>query len=177
MEARIVASEKGSAVVIVLIFLGIVSMIGVGLLLQSQLDMQFTAAVTGSDHRLDLSEMGLSYMFPLPPSMDRVSVTTGQPVVVTTPDPDSTEETYYWSKVPYTDRTDLRRIYIGPASLSDCAGYEMGRSGDYRPSSTNKYYYLLDAVSGVRMDTTVNAKVSDRSLQQTIIQMGCLRCQ
>lgn len=176
MEAKSAKNENGSAVIIVLIFLGIISMIGVGLLLQSQLDLQFASALTGTDHRLDLSETGLSYMFPLPPNMDGQQITSA-PRIVATPDPNSPSETYYWSKVPSTDQTDLRRTYIGPASLSDCTGYEIGRSGDYRPSSTNKYYFVLNAISGVRPDATVSAKVTDRSLQQTVIQMGCLRCQ
>jgi|GEM_PF-2867667 len=177
MEVSIMRNEKGSAVILVLIFLGIVSMIGVGLLLQSQLDMQFTAAVTGSDKRLDLSEMGVSYMFPLPPNMDQQSVGVGQTVVVATPDANSTMETTYWATVPHQNQTDLRRIYIGPAAITDCAGYEVGRSGDYRPSNTNKYYFVLDALAGMRNDTALGRKVPDRSLQQSVIQMGCLRCQ
>lgn len=177
MAVSIKSNEKGSAVVLVLIFLGIVSIIGVGLLLQSQLDLQFTAAVTGSDHRLDMSEGGVSYMFPLPPNMDQVSVGAGQTVVVPTPDPNSTSETSYWTTVPHQNQTDLRRIYIGAAAITDCAGYEIGRSGDYRPSNTNKYYYVLDALAGMRYDSDLARKVPDRSMQQSIIQMGCLRCQ
>jgi len=178
MEVRTVQSQQGSAVVIVLIFLGIVSMIGVGLLMQSQLDLQFASALTGSDRRQDLSEMGVTYLFAMPPSMEHEAVTPGQPTVVRTPDPNSPQETGYWAKVPYQQNTDLRRIYIGPAAITDCAGYEMGRSGDYRPSSTNKYYYVLDAVAGVKTDSAVpGAKVPARALQETIIQMGCLRCQ
>ncbi len=38
-------NQKGSAVVIVLLFLGIVSVVGAGLMLQSSVDRQFTSAV------------------------------------------------------------------------------------------------------------------------------------
>ena len=38
-------NDKGSAVVIVLLFLGIVSVVGAGLMLQSSVDRQFTSAV------------------------------------------------------------------------------------------------------------------------------------
>jgi hypothetical protein len=126
---------------------------------------------------MDMSEMGISYMFPLPPNMDQQAVSVGQTVVVATPDPNSAVETEYWAKVPHQEQTDLRRIYVGPAAITDCAGFQIDRSGDYRPNTTNKYYYVLDAVAGMKYDATLGRKVPAKSLQQSVIQMGCLRCQ
>jgi hypothetical protein len=108
---------------------------------------------------------------------------TGETKVVVTPDPSVPRETDYWTKVtvPNQNQTDLRRIFIpGTPGLAECTGFGLG-SDPYGKSgaSTEKYYYVLEAVSGMRLDTSVtpNRKVADRGLQQTTIQMGCLRCQ
>jgi len=56
-------NSNGSAVVIVLLFLGIVSVVGAGLMLQSSVDRQFTSAVKSVDSLRDVASTGAATSF------------------------------------------------------------------------------------------------------------------
>ncbi|MDQ7785234.1 MAG: hypothetical protein RDU20_20275 [Desulfomonilaceae bacterium] len=56
-------NDKGSAVVIVLLFLGIVSVVGAALMLQSSVDRQFTSAVKSVDSLRDVASTAAGTSF------------------------------------------------------------------------------------------------------------------
>ncbi len=82
-------NEKGSAVVIVLLFLGIVSVVGAGLMLQSKVDRQFTSAVKSVDSLRDVAATAAGTSFRRLRNVISVPVSaTADPVVYTFTDDD-----------------------------------------------------------------------------------------
>lgn len=113
-------NEKGSAVVVVLLFLGIVSMIGAGLMLQSRLDVQFTSAVKGVDTQGSIADNAASIAFKKIP----FSVPSSGASVVATDSGVSRQQiqkvgSYSW-RVIYVDRAP---------STPYTAGFEMAAGG------------------------------------------------
>ncbi|MFH1116361.1 MAG: hypothetical protein V1792_20805 [Pseudomonadota bacterium] len=77
-------NDKGSAVVIVLLFLGIVSVVGAGLMLQSSVDRQFTTAVKSVDSLRDVAATAAGTSFRRLRNVISVPVSaTTDPVVYT----------------------------------------------------------------------------------------------
>ena len=127
-------NDKGSAVIIVLLFLGIVSVVGAGLMLQSSVDRQFTSAVKSVDSLRDVASMaaGKSYWALKDVYSAPVSDTTDPVVHKTTPtdDPGNDEgkcDSRYClddDKNPY----EWRLIFVDKGEGA-VAGYEAATGG------------------------------------------------
>lgn len=113
-------NENGSAVVIVLLFLGIVSVVGAGLMLQSSVDRQFTSAVKSVDSLRDVASMaaGKSYWA----LKDVLS-----PPVTDSTDP-YVHDTEEYAVDPDNNPYSWRLIYVDKGEGS-VPGYEAGTGG------------------------------------------------
>jgi len=121
-------NERGSAIIIVLLFLGVMGMVGAGLLLQTQMDTQCTSAAHWSDSRLGLSDMGASTQFQSMPKNPDTSTYSGNPMVGSkcTDCPKAEKRTGVTAAGNYQGAIgsyDYRSILIGDAPQAECPGF------------------------------------------------------
>jgi hypothetical protein len=152
------ANQRGSAIIVVLLFLGVVSLIGSGLLLQSKLDNRFTTAVKNSDRMLGLGESAASKSFLNLPPRKSVSY-SGDPVRVE--DPNAKEE-----EVPGIGTYDYRAVLVDRALAGECPGYEIATGESYQGTTVSTYYWI--AIGAGQTVGGIDA--------QTIVNMGCVHC-
>jgi hypothetical protein len=74
-------NEKGSAIALVLLVLGVVSLVGAGLLLQTRFDTKFTQAQKNYDRSFGMADSAASYAFPEILAKDTVKFKGGPTVV------------------------------------------------------------------------------------------------
>jgi hypothetical protein len=138
MEARM-KNETGSAVVIVLLFLGIVSVVGAGLMLQTKLDNQFTVAVKSVDSLRDVASTAAGVAFRNIPEFvpDPPEGTTDltDPIVAASGE-DTVERNKYKWRVVF--------MGIGPSTSKAMAGEEIG-AGSYGTYGTSGYLAFWSA--------------------------------
>ena len=121
-------NERGSAIVMVLIFLGIMGMVGAGLLLQTQTDTQFTSAVHWSDSRAGLSDMGASTQYINMPKNPDTATYSGNPMVASkcTDCPKAEKRTGITGTDNYSGASgtyDYRSVLISDAPQAECPGF------------------------------------------------------
>jgi hypothetical protein len=73
-------NEKGSAIALVLLVLGVVSLVGAGLLLQTRFDTKFTQAQKNYDRSFGMADSAASYAFPEILAKDTVTYKGGPTV-------------------------------------------------------------------------------------------------
>ncbi|MBI4963378.1 MAG: hypothetical protein HY913_08875 [Desulfomonile tiedjei] len=156
-------NERGSAVVMVLLFLGVLSMIGAGLLLQTQLDTQFTAAVHWSGTRTGQGDMAAATQFRNMPKNPDTTAYSGNPAVVS-----QCTNCGQTATTPIDYRlTDYRSIVIGDAPNAECAGF-----GGLTPITGGGYtgqvpFYWVAEGTG---------KAMRGGNPESTVQMACTKC-
>jgi len=153
-------NQKGSAVIMVLLFLGVMSMIGAGLLLQTQMDTQFTSAIHWSDSRTGLGDMGASTQFRSLPKNPDTTAYSGNPTV-------GSKCTNCPQKVERSGTYDYRSVLIGDAPNSECPGF-----GGITTITGGKYtgqapFYWVAEGSG---------KAMRGGNPESTVQVGCVKC-
>jgi len=162
-------NERGSAIIIVLLFLGVMGMVGAGLLLQTQMDTQFTSALHWSDSRGVLGDMGASTQFRTIPKTGKIDLMkygeggAANPMVVTTctdcpkAEKRSGSDSYRGASGTY----DYRSILISDAPKAECPGFDIRQPfrGDYS-GVISPFYWVAEgsgkAVRGGNPESTVN---------------------
>lgn len=74
-------NEKGSAIALVLLVLGVVSLVGAGLLLQTRYDTKFTQAQKNYERTFGMADTAASYAFPEILARDSVAFRGGPTVI------------------------------------------------------------------------------------------------
>jgi hypothetical protein len=153
-------NQRGSAVVMVLLFLGVMSIVGAGLLIQTQLDTQFTAAVHWSDSRAGLGDMGASTQFRSLPKNPDTAVYSGNPVLGSTC-------TNCPQKVERSGTYGYRSVMVGDAPNAECPGF-----GGLTDKTGGKYtgqapFYWVAEGSG---------KAMRGGNPESTVQIACTRC-
>ena len=120
-------NQNGSAVAIVLLFLGVISVIGAGLMLQSQTDTQFTSAVQGSDLTLSVGDAASGKAFRNLPEKPPMAKTYTQPILADY-GPKSTDGAASYT-IQGGGTFSWRTVSMGPAPAVTGSGYEMGQGG------------------------------------------------
>jgi hypothetical protein len=162
-------NERGSAIVMVLIFLGVMGIIGAGLLLQTQVDTQFTSAVQWSDSRAGLGDMGASTQFqamPKNPGDTGMPGYTGNPMIGSkcTDCPKAEKRTGITASNNYSGATgtyDYRSILIGDAPKAECPGFPITQPmGGAYSGVISPFYWVAEgtgkAVRGGNPQATVD---------------------
>jgi len=146
-------NQQGSAVVIVLLFLGVVSMIGAGLILQSQMDVQFTSALQGSDMTMNMADAGSVTALRNMPEEVPMAKGYDNPIVVTA------------IAVPvlqYSASFTYRTVFMGPAPQMAGAGQgELGLGG-YEGGS-KPYYWTCEGMAKPSNKGSAGASADDTS--------------
>lgn len=126
-------NNNGSAVVVVLLFLGVVSMIGAGLILQNKLDVQFNSAIKNVDSMQSLADAGAAKSFQnLPKTMPKSF--SGDPVVVG----DVTTVS-----ISGVGKYKYRGIFVGPGSaIASCGTGNEASEGSGYGEKISAYYWI-----------------------------------
>jgi hypothetical protein len=119
--------QNGSAVAMVLLFLGVVSIIGAGLMLQSKMDVQFTSAIQGADLTLNVGDAASGKAFRNLPDKPPMAETYKQPIVADSGPKSSDLPSSY--TVQGGGTFSWRTVSMGPAPAMTGGGYEMGQGG------------------------------------------------
>jgi hypothetical protein len=129
-------NEKGSAIALVLLVLGVVSLVGAGFLVQTRFDTKFAQAQKSYDRSFGLADSAASYAFPEIMARDSVAFKGGPTViwsqtvyVPVQPDPAST--------TPFASNRDMGRA-VARALIegydtdpTQMAGWELGTAEGY----------------------------------------------
>ncbi|MDQ7784214.1 MAG: hypothetical protein RDU20_15120 [Desulfomonilaceae bacterium] len=112
-------NDKGSAVAIVLMFLGVLSLVGAGLMLQTKLDVMFTRATESSTSMIGLADGAANKAVMTMPSSPPASIGT-DPVVTGTADEQEVQRMGHYQR---------RQIFVGKAPSGALDGFEISGSG------------------------------------------------
>ena len=159
-EVRPMKNQRGSAVIMVLLFLGVMSMIGAGLLMQTQLDTQFTAALHWLDNRTGLGDMGASVQLRALPKNPETTAYSGDPAAVS-------NCTDCPRQVTQSGTYDFRSIVVTDAPSVECPGF-----GGLTPITGGKYtgqvpFYWVAQGSG---------KAMRGGNPEATVNIACVRC-
>jgi hypothetical protein len=157
-------NQNGSAVVIVLLFLGIVSVVGAGLMLQSSVDRQFTSAVKSVDSLRDVASTAAAMSFRRLRNVISVPVSAKTDPVVLDPskygeeDEDHDQDTAGDGWIPETGSTWVegrvaqstyfyRLVFMdkGTSTGKTTAGDELGFGGGGAYGAGSRYEALWNA--------------------------------
>ncbi len=128
-----VRNEKGSAVAIVLMFLGVLSLVGAGLMLQTRLDVMFTRAVESSTSMVGLADGAANKAVKNMPSTPPANI-GADPVVGST----GTEQ-----EVQRAGHYQLRQIFVAKAPSGALDGFEIS-AGGYGGGGYYPAYWLAE---------------------------------
>ncbi|MBI5251597.1 MAG: hypothetical protein HY912_19065 [Desulfomonile tiedjei] len=128
-------NQRGSAIALVLLVLGVVSLVGAGLLVQTRFDEKFTQAQKNYDRTFGLADSAASYAFP--EILAREAVTfRGGPTVIWTQEmyipsvPGPTSATLAYPTDPYLGKAIARAIIQDyDTDPAEVAGDELGVDG------------------------------------------------
>jgi hypothetical protein len=112
-------NDKGSAVAIVLMFLGVLSLVGAGLMLQSKLDVMFTRATESSTSMIGLADGAANKAVMTMPATPPASIGT-EPVVSGTGDE---------TEVQRAGHYQFGQIFVAKAPAGALDGFEISGSG------------------------------------------------
>ena len=149
-------NQRGSAIVIVLLFLGIISLFGVGLMLQSTLDTQFTTTMKGAEATLNLADAGAGTSFRTLPSIIPQRAT--QDPVVAVP----SQNLQLQGVGTYLYRT----IYVCPAPSNEVPGFDVG-TGGYGSGTFHADYWISEG-NGL----TVTTNQSESTVQMAVVKVS-----
>jgi hypothetical protein len=148
-------NETGSAIMVVLLFMAVVSMLGVGLLLQTKLDVRFTSSVQGMEKIASLADAGSTTSFKTLPSS--VPATQGSNPVVYVP-LGSTTGGITSVQVPTSGTYSYYAIYVGGAPNQLIPGYGVESTG-YGGGSFYAAYWIGEGLGQQASDDKVQARV------------------
>ena len=153
-------NQKGSAVALVMLFLGVVSMIGAGLMLQSQDAIKFSASVKNVDSMLNMADAAaFEQMEKMPPLDSGPTATyTGDAKV---------EDDAVIRKVQGQARYTRRAIFVDLAEASECAGYEIDSGGGVGQPKVSASYWVAEG----------RGRTAAGRNSETIVTLGCVRCE
>ena len=114
-----IANDRGSAVAIVLMFLGVLSLVGAGLMLQTKLDVMFTRATEGSTSMTGLADGAANKAVMTMPSSPSANIGE-DPVVSGTGTEQEVQRAGYYQ---------LRQIFVAKAPSGALDGFEISGSG------------------------------------------------
>lgn len=115
-----VGNDRGSAVVIVLMFLGVLSLVGAGLLLQTKLDIQFTRASESASSMLALADGASSKAIKNMPANPPMEASGIDPVA------SETSETLVLER---SGQYQYRHVYVSKAPSGSIKGFEVSGGG------------------------------------------------
>ncbi|MFC1833153.1 hypothetical protein ACFL2Q_00280 [Thermodesulfobacteriota bacterium] len=162
-------NQKGAAIAMVLLLLGVISVVGAALILQNKLDIRFSSALKNVDRMLGMADGAASKSFYRLPDMENKSIGSGRdPIEIA----DSNVKTPVTNvKVAGRGTYSYRAIYMGQAEGSQCPGDEVsagdgGYSGGSIANPNARQYWLAEGVG----------KTKGTRDSETVVQVGCLRC-
>lgn len=127
-------NERGSAVAIVLMFLGVLSLVGAGLMLQTRLDVQFTRASESSSSMISMADGAANKGIKNMPSNPPMAAGGNDPIVSSTDDE---------KLVSRAGNYQYRHVYVSKAPSGAIKGFEAS-GGGYGGGGYYPAYWLAE---------------------------------
>ena len=113
-------NERGSAVAIVLMFLGVLSLIGAGLMLQTRMDVQFTRASESSSSMISMADGAANKAIKNMPANPPLAAGGADPIISDTADEQEVRKSGHYQ---------YRHVYVAKAPSGAIKGFEASGGG------------------------------------------------
>jgi hypothetical protein len=133
-DTMAIDNERGSAVAIVLMFLGVLSLVGAGLILQTRLDVQFTRASESASSMIALADGASSKAVKNMPANPPMEASGADPIA---------SEVTDTKVVQGSGQYQYRHVYVAKAPSGAIKGFEVS-GGGYGGGGYYPAYWLTE---------------------------------